>query len=121
MAELDGLCSLRLREPCLWEGAKYDAVGPVSAVPVMSVLSANETAEAEELVREVLEAAQGLLSPSPSPSLVASPAPSPSYGDGNYPGGCLLLSTRLPACCGDAGRAGSDRGFWAGFSVSAQV
>jgi len=77
MVELDGLCSLRLRVPCEWEGAMYDAVGPVQSVPVLSVLSANETAEAEELVREVLEAAQNLLSP---------PVGAPSYGDGTYPG-----------------------------------
>jgi hypothetical protein len=34
--ELDGLCSLRLRAPCMWAGALYDAVGPVESLPVKS-------------------------------------------------------------------------------------
>ena len=36
MVELDGLCSLRLRKPCEWEGALWEAVGPVQTVPVLS-------------------------------------------------------------------------------------
>lgn len=64
----------------------YDAVGPVQPVPVLSVLNTNETAQAEELVKEVLQAAAGLLSP--PPPFGSAPVPSPSYGDGNYPGVC---------------------------------
>jgi hypothetical protein len=36
MAEADGLCSLRLRTPCQWEGVVYEAVGPVQPVPLLS-------------------------------------------------------------------------------------
>jgi hypothetical protein len=32
----DGLCSLRLRTPCEWEGAVYDAVTAVTPIPVLS-------------------------------------------------------------------------------------
>lgn len=32
----DGLCSLRLREPCEWEGVAYEAVGDVQRVPLLS-------------------------------------------------------------------------------------
>lgn len=36
MTEFDGLCSLRLRKPCLWEGDRYDGVVAVQATPVLS-------------------------------------------------------------------------------------
>lgn len=36
MTEFDGTCSLRLREPCVLDGAKYEAVVDVQAVPVLS-------------------------------------------------------------------------------------
>lgn len=32
----DGLCSLRLRQPCEWEGVRYEAVTAVDPVPVTS-------------------------------------------------------------------------------------
>lgn len=32
----DGLCSLRLRTPCEWEGAVYDAVTALAPIPVLS-------------------------------------------------------------------------------------
>ena len=36
MTEFDGLCSLRLREPCIYEGVKYDGVVAVQTTPVLS-------------------------------------------------------------------------------------
>lgn len=36
MAEVDGLCSLRLREQCEWEGALYTAAVAVEPVPALS-------------------------------------------------------------------------------------
>ena len=36
MADLSGLCSLRLRTPCEWDGVMYQAVGAVEPVPVLS-------------------------------------------------------------------------------------
>lgn len=43
--EADGLCSLRLREPCEWEGALYQGVGVVEPVPFKTgVLDAGGTA-----------------------------------------------------------------------------
>lgn len=36
MTEFDGLCSLRLRKPCLWQGDRYDGVVAVQATPVLS-------------------------------------------------------------------------------------
>ncbi|KAI3424696.1 hypothetical protein D9Q98_008086 [Chlorella vulgaris] len=48
----DGLCSLRLRTPCEWEGAVYQSVVAVQPLPLLSVLSANDTAEVEQAVLE---------------------------------------------------------------------
>jgi len=36
MEESDGTCSLRLREPCEWDGKMYAAVVPVGTLPVLS-------------------------------------------------------------------------------------
>ena len=36
MEESDGTCSLRLREPCEWDGKMYAAVVPVDTLPVLS-------------------------------------------------------------------------------------
>ena len=36
MLEPSGLCSLRLRTPCEWDGVFYQAVGTVEPVPVLS-------------------------------------------------------------------------------------
>lgn len=36
MTEFDGLCSLRLREPCVFEGVRYEGVVAVQATPVLS-------------------------------------------------------------------------------------
>lgn len=36
MLEPSGLCSLRLRTPCEWDGVFYQAVGAVEPVPVLS-------------------------------------------------------------------------------------
>lgn len=36
MASADGLCSLRLRTPCEWGGALYEAVVAVAPIPVLS-------------------------------------------------------------------------------------
>ena len=36
MTEMEGLCSLRLRAPCEWEGVVYEAVGAVRALPIKS-------------------------------------------------------------------------------------
>lgn len=73
MGMLDGLCSLRLREPCEWQGAMFEAVGPVQPVSVLSVLSANETADADAAVAEATRAA-----------LQAAEEQAQVYGDGNY-------------------------------------
>lgn len=111
MTEFDGLCSLRLREPCVFEGVRYEGVVAVQATPVLSVLSANETSEAESLVQDILDAAlnftEGGQSPpppppeeplpgiSPTPAPEISPAPGPSGSTGSPPivgppGGDLL-------------------------------
>lgn len=115
MAEADGLCSLVLRSPCQWEGALYNAVGPVLPVNLTSVLSANETLEAWEAVGAYFGWAPP--PPPPSPPPVSPPPPSPTampppvrvpeakapppqsnataanvpaVGDGTYNGGLLL-------------------------------
>lgn len=75
MVEADGLCSLRLREPCEWERTMYDAVTAVEGVPILAVMSANETAEAQEMVLETIEAANA-----------AAEAMAAAYGDGTYNG-----------------------------------
>ncbi|KAI3424691.1 hypothetical protein D9Q98_008081 [Chlorella vulgaris] len=50
----DGLCSLRLRTPCEWEGAVYQSVIAVQPLPLLSVLGANATADAAQLVADQL-------------------------------------------------------------------
>lgn len=82
MSEIDGLCSLRLRTPCEWEGAVYQAVGPVQAIPLTSVLSANETQLAEELVAQVLGGAPPLPAPAPDFGVTESPALQAAPGEG---------------------------------------
>ena len=51
MAEADGLCSLRLREPCEWEQTLYAAATAVEPLPLTAVLSLNETLDAREMVQ----------------------------------------------------------------------
>lgn len=36
MTEVDGLCSLRLRQECEWEGALFSAVTAVEPVPALA-------------------------------------------------------------------------------------
>ncbi|EFN53027.1 expressed protein [Chlorella variabilis] len=72
----DGLCSLRLREPCEWEGVAYEAVGDVQRVPLLSVLNVGETLEAIDLVDRVLIRGEDLSPPPPPP-------PSPEGEDGD--------------------------------------
>ncbi|EFN53029.1 hypothetical protein CHLNCDRAFT_137245 [Chlorella variabilis] len=54
MTFIDGLCSLRLRVPCEWQGAIYESVTAVPPIPLLSVLSANETEEAAAIVEDAL-------------------------------------------------------------------
>lgn len=112
--EVDGLCSLVLRTPCVWEGVEYRAVGPVVPVPTLSALSANETDEAWALA--------GIPAPPPPPASTPAPAPgadldaeaaaaadrAPAAGDGTFTGACRWrgLSCAVGGfcvlCCRDA-------------------
>lgn len=76
MVEADGLCSLRLREPCEWEQTLYAAVTAVEPLPLAAVLSLNETMEAREMVADTIEAANA-----------AAQAAANAFGDGTYSGG----------------------------------
>lgn len=79
MEESDGTCSLRLREPCEWDGKLYAAVVPVDTLPVLSGTTLGQGAAVDVLRLLSRQCPPALLRAPPllAPCLPASPPCAP--------------------------------------------